>query len=316
MANNTFSLGTDFKATDKFFLTDVMYAIHKVGRTVLMPAYTSIDPVDSKMKGNKTIVTQADSDAETAIVRALKRIDPDADGIISEEIEEGRSEAEPDYDWTKSPLLQTKGRVWIVDPMDGSAHFADKDPTHPFGIMIGLRDHQKTVMNVIYFPVTQEFLFACEGIDGAWTTTVEDGALTPPERKKAQPLTSEMFLAHRRKGDNQAKPDDVIGEAAKMFGERNYQVKSIAATLHRMLLGGGNIVYAFEGIEPKGLAIWDFCTEFLARKAGLAVTTLDGKPISHTQGQTNIVIAPDRSVTDDIRSSYERMLAASQKART
>lgn len=92
-------------------------------------------------------VTVADRTASRLIVEGLAERFPD-DGILSEE--------EPD---TLTRL--EKERVWIIDPLDGTKGFIEKNGD--FAVQIGLAEHGRSVLGVVYLPFFDEMYFAASG---------------------------------------------------------------------------------------------------------------------------------------------------------
>lgn len=90
------------------------------------------------MKGWADPVTAADRAAEAHIRAELGRLYPD-DGIHGEEegLEPGRS-----------------GRVWLVDPLDGTANFAGGMPI--FCVCLTLLEGGEPVLNVTFDPIREE----------------------------------------------------------------------------------------------------------------------------------------------------------------
>jgi len=90
-------------------------------------------------------VTIADREASRIIVDALSAAFPD-DGILSEE----------EIDDLEHRL--SKPRVWIIDPIDGTAGFVKHDGD--FGVQIGLAEDGVPVAGVVYLPFHDVLYFA------------------------------------------------------------------------------------------------------------------------------------------------------------
>ena len=90
-------------------------------------------------------VTIADRTASRIIVEGLARAFPD-DGILSEE--------EPD----DIAERLSHERVWVVDPMDGTAGFVKKDGD--FGVQIGLAVNGVPVAGVVFLPYYDVLYYA------------------------------------------------------------------------------------------------------------------------------------------------------------
>jgi 3'(2'), 5'-bisphosphate nucleotidase len=96
-------------------------------------------------------VTQADRAANELIVKGLHSEFPE-DGILAEESID-----------TERRLK--KRRVWMVDPMDGTNGFIARDGD--FAVQIGLAIDGRSVLGVVYQPLSDVLYRAVEGA-GAW----------------------------------------------------------------------------------------------------------------------------------------------------
>ena len=91
------------------------------------------------LKADRSVVTQADRDAESCI-RDLIRNKYPRHGILGEEFGAEQTDAE----W-----------VWVIDPIDGTLSFLSGVPL--FGSLIGLLHHGKPVLGCIHQPITNLF---------------------------------------------------------------------------------------------------------------------------------------------------------------
>lgn len=107
-------------------------------------------------KENNSPLTIADQKANRIIVDALSKEFPDY-AILSEEEKDNKER------------LQNK-LCFIIDPLDGTKEFIKRNGQ--FTVNIALANEGKSVMGVIYVPVTQELFWASEG-NGAYLTTQE-----------------------------------------------------------------------------------------------------------------------------------------------
>jgi 3'(2'), 5'-bisphosphate nucleotidase len=103
-------------------------------------------------KQDRSPVTIADIASNTIIERVLSR------SQIPMLSEEGREE----YDGVRSSV---KRRIWIIDPLDGTKEFVEKNGE--FTIMIGLVDNHSPLIGVIYSPV-EDSLHVAEKGKGAY----------------------------------------------------------------------------------------------------------------------------------------------------
>ncbi len=93
-------------------------------------------------------VTAADREASSIIVQGLAAVFP-SDAILSEEA----------ADELDSRLA--RDRVWIIDPIDGTAGFIKRDGD--FAIQIGLAEDGIPKVGVVYLPAHDRLYFAAKG---------------------------------------------------------------------------------------------------------------------------------------------------------
>jgi 3'(2'), 5'-bisphosphate nucleotidase len=96
-------------------------------------------------------VTVADRAANELIVTGLRREFPD-DGILAEES-------------VDTDRRLSKGRVWMIDPMDGTNGFIARDGD--FAVQIGLAVDGRSILGVVFQPLPDLLFRAVEG-QGAW----------------------------------------------------------------------------------------------------------------------------------------------------
>ena len=97
---------------------------------------------------NHTLLTLADKNAHNAICEILKS------NNIPVLSEEGKS-----IDYSERSKWEY---FWMVDPLDGTKEFVKRNGE--FTVNIALIHKQKSILGVIYVPVTKTLYFAAEGI--------------------------------------------------------------------------------------------------------------------------------------------------------
>ena len=93
----------------------------------------------SKLKGDNTIVTEADREIEDMLRQALTEAFP-GDSVLGEE---------------RGAITGQSGRAWVLDPIDGTAAYAAGLPV--WGVSIGILDRWKPVAGVFYMPLQDEY---------------------------------------------------------------------------------------------------------------------------------------------------------------
>ncbi|HEY3304140.1 MAG TPA: histidinol-phosphatase [Candidatus Binatia bacterium] len=114
--------------------TDFIRALAVKSGEVIKP-YFAQATLAVETKEDKTIVTQADREAETLMRQMIRKAYP-RHGILGEEF---------------GPENESAEYVWTLDPIDGTISFAHGCPL--FGTLIGLLQAGKPVLGAIHNPV-------------------------------------------------------------------------------------------------------------------------------------------------------------------
>ena len=125
----------------------------------IMQIYGTDFSDDVKYKDDRSPLTRADRASNDIIVDELRRNFPEY-AILSEEEKDNKERLGNDL-------------CFVVDPLDGTKEFIKRNGQ--FTVNIALSHKHRSVMGVIYVPVTQELYYASEG-DGAYLKRV-DGAV-------------------------------------------------------------------------------------------------------------------------------------------
>jgi 3'(2'), 5'-bisphosphate nucleotidase len=97
-------------------------------------------PLNSRLKEDKSPVSEADLVSNNIIERGLKDLTPEI-SILSEETHVALSETATD-----------KGRIWLVDPLDGTREFLNG--IGEFAVNIALIEDGRPVIGVIHIPTS------------------------------------------------------------------------------------------------------------------------------------------------------------------
>ena len=117
------------------------------------------DGFDVEIKEDDSPVTQADKNADKEIREYLQKLFPNY-AFLTEESDDDLSRLNNDY-------------VWIVDPVDGTKDFIDKDDQ--FTTNIALAYKHEAVVGVVVIPARNEVYYAAKG-QGAYH--LKDGKVT------------------------------------------------------------------------------------------------------------------------------------------
>ncbi len=148
-------------------VSELLILAPEVGRLLLRRFRSG---VVARAKGPADIVTVADEEAQSLIVRSLRRFFP-AHGFLAEE---GLDSAPGLGGWR-----------WIVDPLDGTKNFARGVPS--FCVSLAAEREGQVELGVVYDPLQDEMFLGVRG-HGAWlngqrirvsgTQRLEDAFLT------------------------------------------------------------------------------------------------------------------------------------------
>jgi myo-inositol-1(or 4)-monophosphatase len=218
---------------------------HRAGR-IQMERYEHLE--DIQAKGPRDVVTEVDHLCEGLVMRAVQERYPD-DAFYAEEIGE-----------VAATGAGKSGRVWIVDPLDGTVNYANGIPF--FCISIALAAEGRPVIGVVYDPTRDE------------TFT---GAIDGPSLRNGEPI---------HVADKELLEDLVVTLAVGGRGMvRKRQAAMRAIRAHRSM-GSAAMTLAYVACgrfdayaQGAGLSAWDVAAAgLMTERAGATVTTLDGKP--------------------------------------
>ena len=207
------------------------------------------DGLEVRRKADLTLVTQADTSIERMLREQIGTAFPD-DRILGEE--EGGSH-------------DPSGRVWIVDPVDGTANFARG--IQVWATLIALQVDGRGVLGVVSAPALGERYVAVTG-EGATMNgspiRVSDVAGVDDAQLVLQEFRETLTGPYR---------DAVVGLIRDTWRGRGFG----DFWGHTLVARGSAEVV----LEP-GLSIWDYAAiEVVIREAGGVATTFDGEPLRH-----------------------------------
>ncbi|WP_268913820.1 inositol monophosphatase family protein [Lentilactobacillus sp. SPB1-3] len=207
--------------------------------------------IDSRLKvdtksSRSDLVTNIDRSNEKFIVNKIREFDPDAK-ILGEE-------------GFGDKVTDTKGRIWIVDPIDGTMNFV-KQRNH-FAMMLSLYINGQGVLGFIMDVMNNELVYGGPDlgvfINTRQMVTVNDSKLQ----------------------------DGLIGLSGPMVVHDDFNMQEIANTSLGMRVYGsagidmiavlkGELVGYISYLKP-----WDFgAGRILAETIGLKITTIDGRQL-------------------------------------
>lgn len=155
----------------------------KAGRSIL-EIYATDFGAEQKLGSDDQYepVTEADRTSSRIIVEGLNEKFPDDATLSEEEIDD-------------AAFRLKKNRVWIIDPLDGTAGFVKRDGD--FGVQIGLAIDGVAVLGVVFLPVHDSLSYAVKG-EGSWRIVgdVEPVRMTTSDKATLADLTIALSRDH------------------------------------------------------------------------------------------------------------------------
>jgi 3'(2'), 5'-bisphosphate nucleotidase len=165
-------------------LLDSVMAIARAAGAIVMQVYATEFEVGGKSDASP--VTEADHRAEALIVPALSALTPGVHVVSEEATCAGR-------------IPQIDERFWLVDPLDGTREFIDRNGE--FTVNIALVDEGLPVLGVVFAPVIER-LFA--GVAGAGAFVEDASGHRKTIRCRRPPAEGLTVVSSRSHGDAQA----------------------------------------------------------------------------------------------------------------
>jgi myo-inositol-1(or 4)-monophosphatase len=218
---------------------------HQAGR-IQMERYERLE--DIRAKGPRDVVTEVDHLCEGLVMRAVQELYP-SDSFYAEEIGE-----------VASPSAAKSGRIWIVDPLDGTINYANGIPF--FCISIALVAEGRPVVGVIHDPTRDETFTGA--VDGP---SLRNGhSVQVADKELLSDVVATLAIGGR---------GTVRKRREALKAVRAHRSMGSAALTLAYVACGRFDVYA----QGAGLSAWDVAAAgLIAERAGATVTNLEGGP--------------------------------------
>ncbi len=222
-------------------------------------------------------VTIADKESDACIRSALTREFPE-DSILSEE-----NETRPD---------SYEGRVWMVDPLDGTRDFVAGGDN--FGIHIGLLQNKEPVLGVVVLPVLGTVYFAEKG-SGAFC--LKNGHVEKIHVNNITTISEARLIT--RKSTNDIRPIETMLDTLPFKTRLHFSC--IGMKLGMIAEGNAEAHINTNSRASK----WDtLAPQVILEEAGGIITDMDGSPLDYTQNRhewkRTFVAANNKIIHDSI----------------
>jgi myo-inositol-1(or 4)-monophosphatase len=229
---------------------DLAFAQHQARRAgqLLMASYGRVERIDRKSK--RDVVTEVDYASEQLIIDAIRRAHP-GDAVLAEE--------SGHHDRT-GPDGRATGRIWVVDPLDGTVNYANGIPY--FCVSIGLVVDGRPTVGVVLDPLRDD----CYAATADGPTTL-NGERVGASRKEALGDFVVSLAIIGRGG---------IGRERRLGREIRIPRRMGSAALSLAYVGSGR----FDAlVQNGGLSLWDVAAAgLIAERSGATVSDLKGGP--------------------------------------
>jgi fructose-1,6-bisphosphatase/inositol monophosphatase family enzyme len=220
-------------------------------------------------KSAKDVVTEVDHLSEALILGAIRSTFP-GDALLAEETGEHAASA-------GHAATSGIGRVWIVDPLDGTINYANGIPF--YCVSVALVEGGRPVVGVIHDPVRGEsFAAAADGL-----ATLDGRPINASPKTNLSDFVVSMSLAGRS------------------LTTRSRAIRKAIRVPRSMGSAALALAYVANGrfdafIQQGGLSLWDIAAAgLIAERAGAVVTDLAGGKwfdLSHGPRTIGLLAAP------------------------
>jgi myo-inositol-1(or 4)-monophosphatase len=235
------------------FAAELAFALEVTVRAgeLQMDRYERVEQID--YKSARDVVTEVDHLSEALILDAIRAAFP-SDALLAEET------GEHDGGGAGQTATSGLGRVWVVDPLDGTINYANGIPF--FCVSVALVEGGRPVMGVVHDPSRRESFAATA--DGP--ATLGGREVRVSDKDKLSDFVISMALSGRAVATR--------GRAVRKAIRVPRSMGSAALALAYVANGRFD---AF--VQQGGLSTWDIAAAgLIAEQAGATVTNLAGGP--------------------------------------
>lgn len=176
-------------------MIDALQAIVVEAGDVALRYFRQTEALDFESKGPLDLVTEADRAVEKLVFDRLRAVFPD-DGIVGEE---------------GATAPSRSGRVWVVDPIDGTFNFVRG--TDQWSVSIGLFDGHRAALGAVNLPAQGKIIVGGVGV----APTVNGERLKPPPRFDPKRAVVALGLGMPRADDRWAELVRDVSAAGLLF---------------------------------------------------------------------------------------------------
>lgn len=254
------------------YSAELAFALEVAARAgeLQMDRYERVERVD--YKSARDVVTEVDHLSEALILDAIRAAYP-GDALLAEET--GEHDGGADGQTATSGL----GRVWVVDPLDGTINYANGIPF--FCVSIALVNAGRPVVGVVHDPARSESFAATA--DGP--ATLAGHPIRASDKDKLSDFVISMALSGR-----------AVATRARAVRKAIRVPRSMGSAAIALAYVANGRFDAF--VQQGGLSTWDIAAAgLIAERAGATVTDLAGGPwfqIAASSKSIGVLAAPPK----------------------
>lgn len=262
-------------------LLDSVVSLARDAGARILAVYNRGGELDVQQKDDRSPLTEADMAAHHAIVAGLGLLTPELP-VLSEE-----SAAIPFAEraaWS---------RYWLVDPLDGTKEFIKRNGE--FTVNIALIDGHRSVLGVVYTPVSGLTYYACRG-QGAFK--IEGGGEPVPIHARPHRGGKPVVVGSR------SHPSEAFQHFLRAIGE--HEVISLGSSLKSCLVAEGRAdIYPRLGLTSE----WDTAAaQCVVEEAGGALVDTGMRPLRYNTKES--LLNPHFLVVGDPDYPWQKFLPA------
>lgn len=237
---------------------DLQFAIElaRGAGKIILDHYGKVERLTkTHIAASQEAVTEADRASQRHIVAGLRQRFP-RDGIVGEESETGQS--------ITADIPDPNGRVWVIDPIDGTNNFVAG--LGNFAVCIGLLERGEPILGIVY-DVTRDLMYASAKGQGAWLAS-KRLCVNP------RPLddSSMLMLTSNLPG----KDGNVPGWVTHWLGQTNWKIRILGTAAIEVVQVAAGVAHGSVTLQGK---LWDIAAPAaILLEAGGVLTDLAGRP--------------------------------------
>lgn len=240
-------------------IQDLQYAIElaRGAARIILDHYGKVERLTkTHVAAQQEAVTEADRASQRHIVAGLRKRFA-RDGIVGEESETGES--------ITFDCPDPGGRVWVIDPIDGTNNFVTG--LGNFAVCIGLLERGEPVLGVVY-DVTRDLVYSAAHGEGAWLGARRlQVARDPLSDSSMLMLTSNLLNSEGR----------LPGWAVRWLSQTNWKMRMLGSAALEATQVAAGVAHASVTLHGK---LWDVAAPAaIVLEAGGVVTDFAGRPV-------------------------------------